>query len=228
MNIFKSKIFYLIGDGYLGSSLKDYLIKKGATIIIQKKEDDLLTIKDFKKEGFKNKNIIILYFAAPNKYKDIKKINKTENKYIKIQKYLTQFKNVVFANTSQLFLQHNNLRFMDSNYIQCNAEIYTNTYFFNLLIPYVYSNELLEKKPKSFYSNIKNKNISKKEIENFQDNEIDAISLNQFLIQTIVKIEYLLKNKFNRNYLKEPTLGMYSSYLFTIKEFYDKVKKDIM
>ena len=168
----KTTLCFLVGDGYLGSSIEVYLHDFFDAVIKYEHHKHktfkhlLNEIKHLKKSKLFDE-ITLIYAAAPNKkteltdlYKSgifINGIKKEYNKIKKLFKKLIKYNiKIVYFNTSSIFYQN---QFQNDNvqyqYIKCNEKISKIKNIYQLYLPYIYSNDLITKKPDSLYSKIK-------------------------------------------------------------------------
>jgi len=201
-------LIYLIGEGYLGSSIKNILVQQGFSVISHQKgfaiDKELLD----KIPGMK----IIIYLASPNKKEDL--INSPRKIYEKILMELYPFLweenyQIIYGNSDILFYpeyhdiqpdyQKNFIelnkyfQLLEKNSVQSKKNELIPFNFWNIYIPYIYSDDLVDKKPESFYSRVKrnelNENFLSEEILN---QDISIQSLENFTLEFLIKLRELI------------------------------------
>lgn len=215
----KDYIWYLIGDkGYLGSEIREFILENEGTIISQKKDEPLLSANDLPD------NTIVMYMAAPNQKEDLQDGIKVSKEYQKIAESLKLFKYVFYFN-SEICIMQEPFYFHEpdhqKNYIDNNI-LMLNEPYVHLMIPYVYSEDLLHKKPFSFYSKIKlGKDYN---FENYR--VLPIINKDNWKFQTIEKIKkylnYINTDAFVPNFRYIET---YNSNTIKLNNFVKMVKK---
>ena len=215
----KNTLFYLIGDGYLGRSIKNILVKNGCTVIVQKKEDDLIMPETFRKYGM---NPVVLYFAAPNKKEDLEKED-ISSKYLNILNYLIGFENVIYANSEALFMLEKYNKYQ-MNYINLNKQIGLKSNFINLYIPYIYNKKM--RKTSSLYYKIKHKNYSIPEKD--KDKKIRILRKDLFILETYYKIRNIINSYKKYGYFLNNKIERYDFIELTLGEFERLVKNEII
>ena len=203
------ELYYLIGEGLLGSRIKEILLKNKKTVISQDKNLPKLSKGEL---DTINPNIVkkifILYFAGPKYEKDLQ--NKSaENIYRNIDNYLSQFYNnskyeIIYANSSSILPEYkeaeiNNTYKKYNSYFLATSKLASN--FYNLFIPYIYPSYPQDEN--SLYTKIKKNRYYIKEED--QKKIIPIMSLEKFGYETFQKIlkikrkENIQKNDIGKN-----------------------------
>jgi len=237
MNTTKRTLFYLIGDGYIGSSLKNLLRKNNAQIIVKNKEDDIIPYSVFKKWS-KNKDslfdhLCVIYLAGPDpkKYPDFS----PEDFFFNIEKDLLSFYNqpncsIIYGNSAALKYEKLNeencfgITESQRKYIEYNQMIVqraeTVENLFNLFIPYVYDSMM--KKEDSLYYKIKHLNFKISSLD--KDKVIFIQNKNVFrgeLLQKILKI--MRDSSISYKYARNCFYPNFNGFEIKLKEFQEAI-----
>jgi len=201
----KHKIFYLIGEGYLGKKLKQELTSQGYSVIVKSKEDDYIKGREFAKmQKELDSEIYILFFSAPNSKDKISSFKDMFFEYSvikhRILSYLKYKLKVVFAGSEIInYKDNNDLSEFDKNYISCNLMIkdIKDVNFFFLEIPYVYDHELMNKDSSFYYKVKKGFQVPEKD----ESKKIKIIKADDFINE--LKVKLLIFSKDSRfNYIE--------------------------